>query len=490
MILLLLLPATILLSLGTINHQSVDASGSGYQASSSEPKNCSINLDFITEYPPYFQLYITSITDENNNLFHDNELIAIKADKGSLAGGQSVDGWNVYSTTGACITGNIKYIPPTCEISKDDILSFATVYKTEDGSLDIGSANFTKKITNPICLDAGSISGPEKPEEPEEPEEPEDKPGNSTWTGSIHLDIRRIFTCDVEYLTDDEASNNKVFADDERRTTADIMIELTDFDLTMQGNNAGAKLQDISGMVTVVMQENHSTESTQVKTRCYNQETGSLEWLSPGNWDYEHETMAGQATLNIKDGGLTLLIAKEMLSDKDAVQDMQQKISEIQKKMMEAGKMNDLKDADKIKEMYSTGQMNVDKEALENLKGEMRNTLQGDQGSSSIPIKVSLTILTPANRNYPVATTNERKALNVCAFHDIINESRSDIIQMPLMLPVSAEMKGTYTRGKNGNDRIYASVDDVQPFHAPFKSDICPEETVIIKGNITLERKN
>ena len=487
----LLLKATFLLLIGTINHHSVDALGSEYQASSSEPKDCSINLDYITEYPPYFQLYITNIINENNNLIPDDQLIAIKAEKGGLVGGQSVDGWSVYSTTDARITEKIKYVPPTCEISKSDILSFAAVYKTEDGTIDIGSVNFTKKITNPICLGAGPIGTPKDsigPEEPEEPENTEDKPGNSSWTGTIHLEITRVFFCDVEYLDEDEVSNNKVFADDKRRTIADLKIGLTDFDLSKQPSSAGAKLQNISGRVTVDMQENHTSESTREKTQCHNDATGRWEWVSPGNWGFLHETMAGQATLNIKDGGLNLLIVKEILGDQDEVDDMQQKIADIQQRMMEVSNMNDLKDADKIKEMYNAGQMNVDKQAIEKLKGEMRNTIQGDQNSSNIPIKVSLTILTPGNRNYPVSTTYERKALNVCTFHDNVNESRSEIIQMPLMLPVSAEMKGSYTRDENGNDRIDATIDDLQPSHVTFGSGTCPEGTITIKGNITLER--
>lgn len=485
------LQAALLLSIGTIYHHSLAACGSEYHASSSEPRDCSINLDYITEYPPYFLLLITNFTDENNNRLPDDQLIAIKAEKGELVGGQSFNGWNVYPTIDARITEKIKYVPPSCNTSKNDILNFAAVFVTEGGSIGIGAVSFSKEIINPICLDAGPVAAPKDslgPEEPEEPEEPEDEPANSVWTGTIHLEITREFFCDVEYPDEETASNNKVFADDKRRTIADLKIGLTDFDLPREGSSAGANLKNLSGKVTVNLQENHTSESTKEKTQCHNDATGRWEWVSPGNWGFRHETMAGQATLNIKDGGLTLLIAKEMLSDKDAAKDMQQKIADIQQKMMEAGKMNDLKDADKIKEMYGKGQMNVDKQALENLKGEMRNTLQGDQNSSNIPVRVSLTILTPGNRNYPVSTTHERKALNVCTFHDNVNESRSEIIQMPLMLPVSTEMKGYYMRGKDGNDRIEATIEDSKPFHATFGSGTCPEGIITIKGSINLER--
>jgi len=192
--LLLTLPATLLLSIVTINHQSVDALKNELRESSSEPKDCSINVDYISEYPPYFQLNIINIINQNGNRFPDNLLIAIKADKGRLTDGQSVDGWYVYSTTGACITEKIKYIPPTCEISKDDILSFAAVYKTEGGTMNMGSVNFTKKIINPICLDAVTTA---RPKDTLKPEDPVFKPGESAWTGTIHLEINQILSCDV-----------------------------------------------------------------------------------------------------------------------------------------------------------------------------------------------------------------------------------------------------------------------------------------------------
>jgi len=59
---------------------------------------------------------------------------------------------------------------------------------------------------------------------------------------------------------------------------------------------------------------------------------------------------------------------------------------------------------------------------------------------------------------------------------------------MPLALPLGAEMKGLYTRDDKGNDRIEASINDSQPYHVLFGSDTCPEGTMTITGNITLER--
>ena len=353
MMILLLLQATLLLSPGTIEHQPVDSFRSELHTSSSKPKDCSINLDFISEYPPYFQLYITNIISENDNLFPDNLLIAIKADEGRLLGGQSVNGWSVYSTIGAYITEKIKYLPPNCEISNNDILSFAAAYKTEDGIIDIGPESFTRKITNPICLGAGPISVPK------DTLEPQDRSGNSAWTGTIHLEITQVFFCDVKYPFDDTEIKH-VSADDRRRTVADIKIGLTDFDLPKQGSSAQANLQYKSGKVTVAMQENHTSEGSREKTQCHNDISGKWEWVSPGNWGFVHETKAGQATLNMKDGGLNLLIAKEMLGDKNAMQDMQKKIADIQIQMIKASNIVEYSpdlDSDSIESMYKAGEI-------------------------------------------------------------------------------------------------------------------------------------
>ncbi len=120
----------------------------------SEPKDCSVNIDYKTEYPPYFKLDITDIINENDKPCPDNLLIAVKAEKGRLEGGQFISGWRIYSTSGGRITEKIKYTPPQCAVSHTDLLSFAAVCETKEGTLSISPVKFTKKITNPKCSDA------------------------------------------------------------------------------------------------------------------------------------------------------------------------------------------------------------------------------------------------------------------------------------------------------------------------------------------------
>jgi hypothetical protein len=239
---------------------------------------------------------------------------------------------------------------------------------------------------------------------------------------------------------------------------------MTDFDLPKQGTNAEGKLQYRSGQVTYNMREDHTTEGNAEKTQCHNEGTGKWEWVSPGSWGTTHQTMTGQAYCDIKDGGLTILIVKETLGEKE----MKQEMAKLQAKMQEAAAL-------------------AESGAIETYKAEMLKLIQGDQGSSSIPIKVAINIFA-GSIYYPVYATYERKAFDVCSGDFDENESRSETIEMPLVLPLGAEMKGLYIRDDKGNDRIEASINDSQPYNVLFGSGTCPEGTMIITGNITLER--
>ncbi len=288
------------------------------------------------------------------------------------------------------------------------------------------------------------------------------------WEGTIDLEITQTFNCDVEEPTG-ELSTKRILAGDHKTTYASISIGLSDFNLPATGTSAGAKLQYISGQVTVIMNEDHSIHGSSRRTQCHNEGTGRWEWVSPGNWNTSHETMAGQAYADIEDGGITLLIAKEMLADKKAADNMQQQMAEMQAKLLDA---------------YNS----MDKQAMDKMKGEMRVMMQGNQNDAIIPVTAALNISFGA-RNYPVYTSRERKAFNVCTGEFEENESSSETVEMPLMPPIGAKMKGEYTRGRNGNDRIDLSIEETRPYHITFESGTsCPEGYITVNGNITLER--
>ncbi|MEZ5000662.1 MAG: hypothetical protein R2727_08485 [Bacteroidales bacterium] len=288
------------------------------------------------------------------------------------------------------------------------------------------------------------------------------------WTGSINLEITQTYNCNVEKKISD-LSHSKTRADDNKHTVANITIGMSDFNLPSQGTSAGARLQHISGQVISNIIEDHTTEGYAEKTECFNSGTGMHDWVSPGNWGIRRETLSGQAICDIEDGGVTLIVVKEMVGDKKAMDNMQQEMAGMQSRLQEAMKTMDTK-------------------AIENIKNEMSRMVQGDQNNSSIPVKVSLNIFM-GSVNYPVNSSYSSKTFNVCTGDFGENESRSETIEMPLVVPLAAEMKGRYTKDERGNDRIEATINDSKPYYATFGSGICPEGTITITGNITLERK-
>jgi hypothetical protein len=289
------------------------------------------------------------------------------------------------------------------------------------------------------------------------------------WTGSIELEITHTYNCDVEEQTG-ELSIKRILAGDHKTAYASISIGLSDFNLPATGTSTGARLQYISGQVTVNMREDHTINGSSAKSQCHNDGTGRWEWVSPGNWNTWNETKTGQAYADIEDEGITLMITKEMPGDRQAKDNMQQQVAEMQAKLQQA-------------------MQSMDKQATEKIKAEMRNMMQGDQNDATIPIKAVINISFGA-RNYPVYTSRERKSFNVCTGEYEENESRSETIEVPLILPFSAEMKGEYTRGRDGNDRIEATIEETKPFSPTFGSGTsCPEGTITVNGNITLERK-
>jgi hypothetical protein len=290
---------------------------------------------------------------------------------------------------------------------------------------------------------------------------------NYDWSGTINLEITRTYNCDVEEQVS-ALHYSRTIAADHKRTVANITLGLSDFNLPVTGTSAGAKLQYISGQITENIREDHTTNGYAEKTECLNKGTGRHEWVSPGNWSTRHETSSGQTYCDIEDGGITMMIVKEQFADRDAMQNTQQQMAEMQAKLQEALKT-------------------MDTEAMDKIKEEMQKIMLGDQTGSTIPVKVVLTIAAGAKK-YPVYTGYDRKVYNVCRGEFEVNESRSETIEMPLILPINAELTGEYIKDRDGRDRIEASVNLTESTHPAFGSDLCPEGEISIRGNITLKR--
>lgn len=56
-------------------------------------------------------------------------------------------------------------------------------------------------------------------------------------------------------------------------------------------------------------------------------------------------------------------------------------------------------------------------------------------------------------------------------------------------MPMAMQMKGTYTRGKDGSDIITATINKTENSQADFYKEMCPDVITIINGQIKLERQ-
>lgn len=298
----------------------------------------------------------------------------------------------------------------------------------------------------------------------------EDPQSDYKWSGNINFEITERFNCNIDEKTS-ELGRHEINANDEIKMVANMSIGTDDFDIPTQSTNTGGKLRYISGDYMIRLQQDHKYKGLAEKTWC---QSAPQHWQSPGNWNTTHETMSGQANREIKAENLTLLIVKDIGYNKSTEQKMHNqaeqaaKMIELQMKMQEAGK-------------------NMDTKAIEEMKEQMLKMVQGDKNSNSFPVIVRVQ-LAFGGKTDPVSTTYEYQNYNACLDTLVDNESRSNTLDYPLVTVTGAEFKGTYTKGANGQDRITARVDSTETTQGSYYSDICPEKTIIIKGEINLER--
>ena len=56
-------------------------------------------------------------------------------------------------------------------------------------------------------------------------------------------------------------------------------------------------------------------------------------------------------------------------------------------------------------------------------------------------------------------------------------------------MPMVMQMKGTYTRGKDGSDIITATINKTENSQTGFYKEMCPAGITTINGQIKLERQ-
>ena len=286
------------------------------------------------------------------------------------------------------------------------------------------------------------------------------------WNGSFNIDVTKRFQCNVQEQAS-EIRHEEIRANDENTQRVNVTIGMNDFDLAVNPSIPGTRLiSEASGEMHCMMNEDHFTATRAKKTECYNESGGEWEfshiWVSPGNWSTKHETSSGQASRTIKKENINLLIVKDIELNKDAMQN-------LQKQMMEAAQSGDMA-------------------AVQTLKGQMVGMVQGDQNNNVIPIRIRIEILLDITKKDLITKTFERKSYNVCLKKNE-EDSGSNTIEIPIAIPMGVEMKGTFTRGKDGSDIINASVDMTENTRGNFYSGKCPDATVKISGQINLERK-
>ena len=278
------------------------------------------------------------------------------------------------------------------------------------------------------------------------------------WNGSLSLEVNRSFQCNEEEQIS-ELSRCEVRANDEITQKVNLTISMDDFDLALQPAIPATHLiVDASGEMYYLFNEDHFTADRAVKTWCF-----SKKWISPGSWNTRHETWSGQADRQIKKENINLLITKDIELNKEAMQD-------LQKQMQEAAKNNDMA-------------------AIQELKGQMVGMVQGNQDNNTIPIRIRIEIVFDITEKDILKKTWEYKGDDVCLETDDRNESGTNTIELPIAQPVVAEMKGTYTRGKDGRDIITANINKTETSQSDFYKEICPDVITTINGQINLERQ-
>ena len=125
--------------------------------------------------------------------------------------------------------------------------------------------------------------------------------------------------------------------------------------------------------------------------------------------------------------------------------------------------------------------------AIQKLKGQMVSMIQGDQDNNVIPVRICIEIVFDLTKKDLITTTYERKGYDVCLgrYED---ESRTNTLERSIASPMGAQLKGTYIRGKDGRDTITATVNMTETSPGMFCTDICPDATTTINGQINLER--
>ncbi|MFC1802769.1 hypothetical protein ACFL0D_02255 [Thermoproteota archaeon] len=115
------------------------------------PSTCSLEVDEISVYPPFYLMHVEGVRNFFNELLPDEVRIALKVDEGSLQGGEVIEGWKVFTTVKGGIPVPILFEPPDCSKVKSATLKIAAVCDWHDGEPSVGEPRISKSIPIPQC---------------------------------------------------------------------------------------------------------------------------------------------------------------------------------------------------------------------------------------------------------------------------------------------------------------------------------------------------
>jgi hypothetical protein len=287
------------------------------------------------------------------------------------------------------------------------------------------------------------------------------------WNGSFNIEVTKQFQCNVQEKTS-EIGHEEIRANDEQTQKVNITISMDDFDLAIDFSAISNLIREASGEIQCMISEDHFTAGRSEKTQCHKEGGGggySWEWVSPGNWNTNHETLTGQASRTIKKENIILLIVKDTVFNKEAMENLEN----LQQQMQEVAK-------------------NKDYAAIQELSDQMIGMIQGDQDNKVIPVRIRIEIVFDLTKKDPITSNYEYKCYNVCLGRYKEDESGSNTIEASIAEPMGVEMKGTYIRGKDGRDTITATINMTENSYCMFYTGRCPDATTTINGQINLER--